>query len=191
VLAHAVVKREDPREDLFYRIEIGTIRLPSLRERRSDIPLLALWGLQNINCRLKTPKRLSQEALDRLRAHEWPGNVRSLMNVIERAAISVRRDIIDAADIQFSEDAESSPHGLTAFEGLSLPDPAPGFRLDEYFELARRHLITRALEMANDNKTEAARLLGITPQAIHNYLRRKADEAADSQPPGEDYIAAP
>ena len=158
------------REDLFYRIEVGTVSLPPLRERRSDIPLLALWGLNNINSRLKTPKRLSQEAVDRLAGHDWPGNVRSLMNVIERAAISVRSEVIEARDIQLSEDRDSTK--TPAPDAGLFPDPSEGFHMDEFIDQARRHLITRALEMANGNKTVAAQLLGITPQAIHNFLRR-------------------
>jgi DNA-binding NtrC family response regulator len=172
------VKEKRFREDLFYRIEVGTVSLPPLRDRRSDIPLLALWGLNNINSRLKTPKRLSQEAVDRLSRHDWPGNVRSLMNVMERAAISVRGEVLESKDLQFSEETDSAAgrtpggaHGQASGAAL-FPDPAEGFHMDEFIDQARRHLITRALEMANGNKTVAASLLGITPQAIHNFLRR-------------------
>jgi len=169
------VKEKRFREDLFYRIEVGTVNLPPLRERRSDIPLLAIWGLGNINSRLRNPKRLSQDALQRLENHDWPGNVRSLMNVIERAAISVRGEVIEARDIQLSED--ESTRTPAAGPGL-FPEPAEGFQMDQFLDQARRHLLTRALEMANGNKAVAARLLGITPQAIHNFLRRDAEKEA-------------
>ena len=174
------VKEKRFREDLFYRIEVGTVSLPPLRERRTDIPLLALWGLGNINSRLKNPKRLSKEALQRLQGHDWPGNVRSLMNVIERAAISVRGEVIGAGDIQLSEEesARAAAAAGAAAPGF-LPEPAEGFRMDEFLDQARRHLLTRALDMANGNKTVAARLLGITPQAIHNFLRRDRDPAQE------------
>ncbi len=171
------VKEKRFREDLFYRIEVGTIHLPPLRQRRSDIPLLAIWGLNNINTRLRTPKRLSQEAIARLCAHDWPGNVRSLLNVIERAAISVRGEVIGGPDIQFSEDAECAPERPP--EEARFPEPAEGFRMAQFLDDARRHLIHRALAMGNDNKTMAARLLGITPQAIHNFIRREGQQPAE------------
>jgi len=173
------VKEKRFREDLFYRIEIGTIHLPPLRDRRSDVPLLAMWGMENINSRLKTPKRLSQEAVERLATHEWPGNVRSLLNVLERTAMSIRKEVIEPGDLQFSEDGSGSREEMRADRGQAFPDPAEGFRMEEYLDKARRHFIRRALELANGSKTEAARLLGITPQAIHNFLRREAEDAGE------------
>jgi len=74
------------REDLYYRLNVGEIRLPPLRDRRSDIPPIALNILDRINAHLRRPKRLAPKALTRLQAHVWPGNVRDLENVLERSS---------------------------------------------------------------------------------------------------------
>lgn len=105
------------------------MNLPPLRGRRCDI-----------RSRLNNPKRLSQDALRRLESHDWPANVRSLMNGIERAAISVRGEVIEARVIQLSED--ESTRTPVAGPGL-FPEPA---------DQARRHLLRRASGMANGNR---------------------------------------
>jgi DNA-binding NtrC family response regulator len=169
------------RQDLLFRIEVGIVRLPPLRERRSDIPLLAMGLLDNLNRHLRTQKRFSPAAIEALAAHDWPGNVRDLLNTLERTVILRRGEVIEPDDLQFSDTgsyAEPGPSGTGAGTGARLPDPAEGFYMEEFFSSARRSLITRALEMANGNKTAAARLLGITPQAIHNFLRRENGEGA-------------
>lgn len=91
------------REDLYYRLHVGEIQLPPLRERRSDIPKTALHVLDRINATLKRHKRLSPGALTRLQDHSWPGNVRDLENVIERSARLSRNDILKADDLLISE----------------------------------------------------------------------------------------
>ena len=154
------------REDLYYRLNVGEVRLPPLRERRSDIPRITLHVLDRVNATLKKPKRLSPDALARLQSHAWPGNVRDLENVIERSVRLARRDILDADDLIISEPLASTD------PLASLPEPQDGFSLEEYLTSARKQLILRALETARGNQSEAARLLGITPQAVHKFLRR-------------------
>jgi transcriptional regulator with AAA-type ATPase domain len=154
------------REDLFYRLDVGEIRLPALRERKSDIPKVALHVLDRVNATLRRPKRLSSGALARLQNHAWPGNVRDLENVIERSARLARQDVLEADDLMISEP-------VTYADPLAaLPEPRPGFSLDAYLTSARKQLISRALEVAKGNQSEAARLLGITPQAVHKFLRK-------------------
>ena len=164
------VRRGTFREDLYYRLNVGEVRLPPLRERRSDIPKLALHILDNINRSLRRPKRFSPRALTRLQTHNWPGNVRDLENVIERSARLCRADVLDADDLLITEP-------VTYADPLdALPDPYEGFSLEEFLGSARKQLILRALETSRGNQSEAARLLGITPQAVHKFLRRpKAD----------------
>jgi DNA-binding NtrC family response regulator len=160
------IQRGRFREDLFYRLNVGEIRLPALRERRSDISKTALHVLDRVNATLRRPKRLSPGALARLQNYAWPGNVRDLENVLERSARLARQDLLDADDLMISEP-------MTSSDPLAvLPEPRAGFSLDEYLTSARKQLILHALEIAKGNQSEAARLLGLTPQAVHKFLRK-------------------
>jgi transcriptional regulator with PAS, ATPase and Fis domain len=159
------IKRGQFREDLYYRLNVGEIMLPPLRERKNDIPKIALHVLDRVNSGLKKPKRLSQKALARLQRHDWPGNVRDLQNAIERSILMARKDVLDADDLLISEPAdEGDPLSL-------LPEPHEGFSLEEFLSGARKQLMLRALEMAGNNQSEAARLLGVSPQAVHKFLQ--------------------
>jgi DNA-binding NtrC family response regulator len=161
-----LVRKGKFREDLFYRLNVGEIKLPPLRERRSDIPKLALHILDKVNGSLRRPKRLSSEALSRLQSHSWEGNVRDLENVIERSVRLCRRDVLEKDDLLISEP-------ITYADPLdALPDPYEGFLMDEFLGSARKQLILRALESASGNQSQAARLLGITPQAVHKFLQQ-------------------
>jgi transcriptional regulator with PAS, ATPase and Fis domain len=161
-----LVRQGKFREDLFYRLNVGEIKLPPLRERRSDIPKLALHILDRLNSSLRRPKRLSAEALSRLQSHSWAGNVRDLENVIERSVRLCRHDGLDADDLLITEPvAYADP--LDA-----LPEPYEGFSLDEFLGSARKQMILRALEASNGNQSQAARMLGITPQAVHKFLQQ-------------------
>lgn len=160
-----LVRQGKFREDLFYRLNVGEVKLPPLRERRSDIPKLALRVLDRVNGSLRRPKRLSTGALSRLQSHDWPGNVRDLENVIERSVRLCRRDVLDADDLLITEP-------VTYADPLdALPDPYEGFSLDEFLGSARKQMILRALEATNGNQSRAARLLGITPQAVNKFLQ--------------------
>jgi DNA-binding NtrC family response regulator len=109
---------------------------------------------------------LSQDALARLQSHPWPGNVRDLQNVIERSVRLCRTQVLDAEDLLISEP-------VTHADPLdALPEPQPGFSLDGFIGSARKQLILRAVEIANGNQSEAARLLGISPQAVSKFLRQ-------------------
>jgi transcriptional regulator with PAS, ATPase and Fis domain len=119
-----------------------------------------------VNATLRRPKRLSVTALARLQNHSWPGNVRDLENAIERSVRLTRQDVIDADDLLISEP-------VTQVDPLTvLPIPSEGFSMDEYLTSVRKQLIMRALDSAKDNQSEAARLLGVTPQAVHKFLRK-------------------
>jgi transcriptional regulator with PAS, ATPase and Fis domain len=161
-----LVRQGKFREDLFYRLNVGEVKLPSLRERRSDIPKLALHILDRLNGSLRRPKRLSSEALSRLQSHNWGGNVRDLENVIERSVRLCRRDALEADDLLITEP-------VTYADPLdALPYPSVGFSLEDFLGSARKQMILRALEAANGNQSQAARMLGITPQAVHKFLQQ-------------------
>lgn len=152
------------REDLYYRLGVVRIQLPALRERRREIPRLALAMLERINQRLRRPKQLSKGALARLERHEWPGNARELSNALEVSALYSRGDVLDAADVILERIAAPDP--LAA-----LPEPAHGFSLEGFLAEARKQLILRALAKANGNQSAAAELLGISKQAVSKFLK--------------------
>lgn len=153
------------REDLYYRLNVGELRLPALRERRSDIPTIALHVLDRINSSLKVPRRLTPDTLSRLQSHDWPGNIRELANVVERSVRLSRSETLHPDDILLSEPVREADPLAT------LPEPREGFVLEDYLASARKQLMLRALEMSKGNQSEAARLLGITPQAVHKFIQ--------------------
>jgi len=160
-----VVSEDGFREDLYYRLCVGLIELPALRQRATDIPKIALHALDKVNVSLRRPKRLSTAALKRLQAHNWPGNVRELLNVIERSACLCQSEVIDADDIVISA-------GRSRRDPLAgLPMPHEGFVLEEFLKQVRKHLMLVALDQAAGNQSQAARLLGISPQAVHKFLK--------------------
>lgn len=154
------------RQDLYYRLNVGEILLPPLRERKSDIPKIALYVLDHINESLKYPKRLSTGALRSLQSHSWQGNARDLENVIERSARLSQKGVLEAKDLSISE-----PIGMDNVSG-GIPEPQPGFSLEAYLADSRKELINTALEIAGGNQSEAARLLDISPQAVHKFLKK-------------------
>lgn len=160
------IRKGNFREDLYYRLNVGEIKLPSLHERRSDIPKLVLHILDRLNGSLKRQHRLTADALSRLQAHNWEGNIRDLENVIERSVRLSRVEVLDASDLLITEP-------ITYADPLdALPEPYEGFSLDEFLGSARKQMILRALEAANGNQSQAARMLGVTPQAVHKFLNQ-------------------
>ena len=146
------------REDLYYRLNVIPIKIPPLRERKQDIPLLVKYFLQKYS--LETGRRgmtISDSALDKLKTYSWPGNIRELQNVIERAVIlSPGREI--------TED-QLPPEIVKRDRQVELDEfklPKNGVNLNDL----EKSLIKQALDMTNDNQTEAARLLGITRHTL-------------------------
>jgi DNA-binding NtrC family response regulator len=160
------------REDLYYRLNVVTIRLPALREREGDIVLLAQFFLQKNAARMNKKLRgFRQEALRLLTAYHWPGNIRELENTVERAVLMADGEMITVQDLNLGFTL-AAPSGSAS--PLSPPDPpssslAPvGLSLEE----AERRLILQALERAGWVQKEAARLLGLSSRAL-NYRVRK------------------
>lgn len=156
------------RTDLYYRLETGRIDLPPLRRRQEEIVPLALRLLERINHTLDRQRQLSREALFRLKHHSWPGNVRELKNVLERSVLYCSREVLQPEDILIQDP-------LPARDIFSaLPDPAPGFSLDEFLSQVRKHLILRALEKCGGKQSAAAELLGVSKQAVHKFVSAKS-----------------
>lgn len=160
------------REDLFFRLEVLQIRLPSLRERQSEIAGLAAALLNKINLKRKVPRQLSKDALRRLEQYDWPGNVRQLTNVLERSVLYSRTDILMPDDLLISDNRPAKD------PFASLPEPCDGFSLDLYLTQVRKQLIMRALSLSAGNQSEAAKLLGVSRQAISKFLAGEAVSAS-------------
>lgn len=152
------------REDLFFRLQVVEIHVPSLRERREDIPLLAQHLLGRIRRETgATVRAISEEAMARIREYDWPGNVRELENALTRAAIVARGPLIgpDHLTLGMSADARAAPRGSArVLEG--------DLTLDHAIECQ----IRRVLEQTEGNKTEAASLLGISRSRLTRYVER-------------------
>ncbi|HEY3443439.1 MAG TPA: RNA repair transcriptional activator RtcR family protein [Paludibaculum sp.] len=160
------------RDDLLYRLRVCEIGLPPLRERRGEIPHLALKLLARLNRTIaKRERRLTQAALVRLAEHSWPGNVRELENVLKSSIILSREAAIDAGDLVFGNGAAK----LDPF--AALPVPVAGFNVDEFLGRVRTHLFLKALEITNGNQSRAADLLGVTKQAVQQFVKTHGDKA--------------
>ncbi len=164
----AAVAARTFREDLFYRLGFAQLILPPLRARAGDIKLLALHHLAQLNRALPVPRRLDATAVKRLEQHAWPGNIRELANVIGRSCLLAPHTVLGADDIRID------PPPAARADPSALPEIGAGFSLETYIADTRRHLVQRALDQSGGNKSKAARLLGISPQAIHAYLKHQA-----------------
>jgi two-component system response regulator AtoC len=151
------------REDLFYRLEVIPLTLPSLRERKDDIPLLADHFIQKFNRNNKKQIRgLSSKTMGALLRYHWPGNVRELENCIERAAVMADGDILNLEDL--SQVLKAKPGAAAASAAQSEPWPRS-------LKKAEQDLILRTLEGVQGNRTRAAELLGISLRGLHYKLR--------------------
>jgi two-component system, NtrC family, response regulator len=161
------------REDLYFRLEVVQIELPSLRHRRGDIPELAIVLLRKINQRRHKPRQLSPGALLRLERYDWPGNVRQLRNVLERSVLYARGESIEAEDLIITQDQGSKVNGL------ALPELRRGFKIDEYLSGIREQLFDQALLACNGNQSCAADLLGVTKQAVSKFVASRTTTKVD------------
>lgn len=152
------------REDLFFRLNVFSIQVPPLRDRREDIPALAEQFLREIGKENRTePKRLSPEALKRLLAYRWPGNVRELRNCVEVAALVAGGSSIGPDDLGPEIRAGG---GIPPTAGEPIPLPAA-----RTLEEIERDAILAALKETGGNKTKAARILGIGLRTLHRKVK--------------------
>jgi DNA-binding NtrC family response regulator len=155
------------REDLYYRLNVVPLNIPPLRERKQDIPFLANHFVQKLapdaGCRVES---ITDAAMEKLIGYHWPGNVRELENVIERSLVMCAGTRLEAADIKLEDAPRQRPQGDSHF----LPE---GLSLDEY----ERDIIREALRRAAGNKSQAARLLGLTRNALRYRLTQMGMEA--------------
>ncbi|MBV8831500.1 MAG: sigma-54-dependent Fis family transcriptional regulator [Acidobacteriaceae bacterium] len=158
------------REDLYYRLNVVPINMPPLRDRKEDIPFLALHFVNKLSKELGTgPKEISPAAVDRLLDHSWPGNVRELENTIERSLVLASGDILQPADIRIE-----APRNSSAASGTQQAPILPEGETLEHWE---QMMIREALRRANGNKSQAARMLGLTRNALRYRLSQMGLEA--------------
>jgi len=153
------------REDLFFRLNVIAIHLPPLRERREDIPLLADYFIKKFNLReKKTIESLSRDALSLLMKYRYPGNIRELENIIERAVILARSDVLGPADLPvFLKDGTN---------GDLVPETdETDMTLPELLVLTEKRAIRRALKKYDGNQSKAARSLGISESGLRYKLQ--------------------
>ena len=153
------------RQDLYYRLNVIELSVPPLRERREDIPLLTEVTLKRLAdaCGL-SPARLAPEALEKLKSYRFPGNVRELENMLERAYTLCENDLIQPQDLRLSEASCSSASGEASLAQID--------NLEDYLEEVERKLIMQALEETRWNRTAAAERLGLTFRSMRYRLKK-------------------
>ncbi len=153
------------REDLYYRLNVVSLEIPPLSERRDDIPLLARHFLEMFSEKNnKEIKGFTPRAMDRLIRHDWPGNVRELMNAVERGVVLTRTEYLDEQDFAIMQNgSQPFAEAVPVFDGkensLSL-------------EAVEKAAVLRMLEETDGNKSQAARRLGITRKTLHKKLKK-------------------
>lgn len=160
-----MIQNKEFREDLFYRLNVVTITLTPLRQRKDDIPLLINYFLDKYNKENnKSIKGFSKEAIDQLIKYDFPGNIRELENIVERAVVLSRDEYITKDDL---------PLNLSQSNFNKTFDP---FNLDDQYEtkmkLFEKAMINEALSRTNGNKSAAARILGISERHLRSRLER-------------------
>ena len=182
------IKKGGFREDLYYRLNVVEIKLPPLRDRKSDVPLLVNHFLERLNKEGRQTnlprKKLAAKCMEIMIKYYWPGNVRQLENEVQKAFImSGEHELIMGSHL--SEDIKQSPNDIDdTAEGQSLPrdqeyDPAKMLSLDisnrslhQIVDEVNRSLIIRTLESNNGNKSKTARMLGISREGLRKMLNR-------------------
>ena len=150
-------RRGSFREDLYYRINEATIRIPSLKERQGDTVVLARWFLQRFAQQLNRPiKGFTQKALEAIEQYSWPGNVRELENRVKRAIIMADGALLTEQDLE-----------MDALETNQQP-----FNLREVREAAECQAVLRALNFSDNNVSHTADMLGITRPTLYNLMRK-------------------
>lgn len=166
------------REDLFYRLNVMQIRIPPLRERTEDIPLLCQFYLEHFNHKFnKTLSSVAPEFLTQLKNYYWKGNVRELRNVMERCALFSRGDVLTGRESGLPSSPAPLPSDTATVRGYPLKDlsKAP-IDLRQEVESFERAYIDKALELADGNLSRAAQLLGCTRFTLRRRLGAENSE---------------
>jgi two-component system response regulator PilR (NtrC family) len=155
------------RQDLYYRLNVIELRVPPLRERTSDIPLLAGHLLQRLSSEHGATIELGEDAMQALLRYSFPGNVRELENILERAMTMCEGVVVHAADLHLPDHGDKD----ISLDKPEVPDPG-SISLETFMDQVERDVITKTLEQTRHNKTKAAELLGITFRALRYRLKK-------------------
>jgi transcriptional regulator with PAS, ATPase and Fis domain len=161
------------RQDLYFRLNVFHIHLPPLRDHKDDMSLLAEYMLREINTKHgKHVRGVGAEVMDIFMSHTWPGNIRELRNVLERAAIVCDRELIGRAHLpeEFGKGAGKGPSDLSSMR----------FPVGTTVDAIERELILQTLQATGNNKTRAADLLGISLKTLHNKLKEYGAASAEA-----------
>jgi transcriptional regulator with GAF, ATPase, and Fis domain len=153
------------REDLYQRFG-SSIAIPPLRSRKVDIPILSSHLLTAWNARHQHQKRLSPAAINELIRYPWPGNVRELRRVIQQSAMLAPAKLIQPTDLRFEAPLRTDPMSV-------LPDPSEGFKLIDFLDEIKLRMIERSMELSGGVQARAAKLLGLTPQALNQFFKTR------------------
>jgi DNA-binding NtrC family response regulator len=163
------------REDLYYRLNVVPINIPPLRQRREDIPFLALHFVARLSKDLGSrAKDISPAAVDRLLEYSWPGNVRELENTIERSLVLASGETLQAADMRI----EAARSVSAAAQSQTAPLLPEGETLEHWEQM----MIKEAMRRANGNKSQAARMLGLTRNALRYRLSQMGMDGGTDTP---------
>jgi DNA-binding NtrC family response regulator len=151
------------REDLYYRLCVIPLHLPPLRSRKGDLGALAEHFVRTYAPRGQAVS-LTPAALERLRQHPWPGNIRELRNVVHRALLLRKGPVIDAGDLSFDVEVNRET-------GISVPELPPGMTLEQMLEKLERQIVEAALKRCNGNRERVARELGVARSTLFKRLK--------------------
>ena len=169
----ALVRAGKFREDLYYRLNVVTLQLPPLRDRKQDIPLLMDHFLRELTERHgRGPVAVDAEAQHRLLAYDWPGNIRELQNVLERALVLAEQDVIGPEHLPAEVRPGGGPPDPPAPDADEAPVVSPSVNvLLSLEEVERRHVL-RVLEATGGSREEASRILGISRRTLTRMVQR-------------------
>ncbi len=162
------------RQDLYFRLNVFHINLPPLRDHKEDIALLVEHILRDVNAKHgKHVRGIGAEVLDIFMSHTWPGNIRELRNVLERASIMCEKELITRASLpgEFGKTSAKGPSDLTTIK----------FPVGTTVDAMERELILQTLNATGNNKTRAADLLGISLKTLHNKLKEYGGDRAETE----------
>ncbi len=162
------------RQDLYFRLNVFHIGLPPLRDHKEDIAPLVEHILRDVNAKHgKHVRGIGAEVLDIFMGHTWPGNIRELRNVLERASIMCEKDLITRANLpgEFGKTSAKGPSDLSTIK----------FPVGTTVDAMERELILQTLGATGNNKTRAAELLGISLKTLHNKLKEYGSDRADTE----------
>ncbi len=161
-----LVQQDKFREDLYYRLHIIPIYLPPLRERKDDIPLLVNHFLKKLTHELNKPaKQIGESAMEKVTSYHWPGNIRELENVLERAVVLCDREVIDIKDLPILNSTTSEKLPSDLFDRFRL-------NLNDTLAAVEKQLIERTMNETAGNKSQAAKLLGIQTSLLYYKLEK-------------------